>query len=75
MLLKKYNLCSDYWAGMRMKRVYYIRGLSFLFKKGSGIRGIFSMIFLNKKKLNSSEGSILPHPPDPTHPSSKYAHE
>lgn len=68
MLLKKYNLCSDYWAGMKMKRVYYIQ-------KGSGIRGIFSMIFLNKKKLNSSEGSILPHPPDPTHPSSKYAHE
>lgn len=45
MLLKKYNLCSDYWAGMKMKRVYYIRGLSFLFKKGSGIRGLFSMIF------------------------------
>lgn len=48
MLLKKYNLCSDYWAGMKM-RVYYIRGLSFLINKGSGIRGIFSMIFLNKK--------------------------
>lgn len=69
MLLKKYNLCSDNWAGMKMT-VYYIRGLSFLFKKGSGIRGLFSMIFLNKEKLNFTDGSIIPYPPDPTHPSS-----
>lgn len=67
MLLKKYNLCSDYWAGMKMT-VYYIRGLSFLFKKGSGIRGIFSMIFLNKKKIEFFRG--VHTPPSPwSHPS------